>query len=82
MAQDEIRVWYRIPKDDRRITLKDVFEKLEELQKANPADDLFFDGDEFAICSRPKAPSPEHEHERHDHHGGRKKARQTNLPSV
>ena len=36
------------------LTITDLFEKIEEFQKENPDRDVFFDGDEFAICSRPK----------------------------
>ncbi|MFP4169434.1 MAG: hypothetical protein ACLFPN_00915 [Methanomassiliicoccales archaeon] len=36
------------------ITLKEVLKKIEEIQAENPDLDVFFDGDEYAICSRPR----------------------------
>jgi hypothetical protein len=48
------KVLYKIDKKDNSVTLKDVLEKIEELQKKNPDQDVFFDGDEYAVCSRPK----------------------------
>lgn len=67
MADSEVRVWLRIRRDDRSISLKDVFEKMEEIRRKAPDEEVYFDGDEFAICSRPirrpppsghKTPSP------------------------
>ena len=48
------KVLYKIDKMDDSVTLKDVLEKIEELQQKNPNLDVFFDGDEYAVCSRPK----------------------------
>lgn len=48
------KVLYKIDKQDDSVTLNDVLEKIEELQKKNPDQDVFFDGDEYAVCSRPK----------------------------
>lgn len=48
------KVLYKIDKKDDSVTLKDVLEKIEELQQKNPDLDVFFDGDEYAVCSRPK----------------------------
>lgn len=48
------KVLYKIDKLDNSVTLKDVLEKIEELQQNNPDLDVFFDGDEYAVCSRPK----------------------------
>ncbi|MFQ6060192.1 MAG: hypothetical protein ACE5KV_02705 [Thermoplasmata archaeon] len=48
------KVLYRIDRGDDSITLKDVLERIEELQKENPDMDVFFDGDEYAVCGRPK----------------------------
>ncbi len=48
------KVLYKIDKLDNSVTLKDVLEKIEELQQKNPDLDVFFDGDEYAVCSRPK----------------------------
>jgi hypothetical protein len=44
----------RIDRYNPQLTLRDVFEKIQEIQRDNPDLDVFFDGDEFAICSRPK----------------------------
>ncbi len=39
------------------LSLSDVLDKIKELQDKNPDLDIFFDGDEYAICSKPKAPN-------------------------
>jgi hypothetical protein len=52
------KVLYKIDRKDNSVTLRDVLEKIEELQKKNPDQDVFFDGDEYAVCSRPKKKSP------------------------
>jgi len=38
------------------LSLTEVLEKIEKLQEQNPDLDIFFDGDEYAICSRPRQP--------------------------
>lgn len=48
------KIHYKIDKDDKEITVQDVLKRIEEIQKKHPELDVFFDGDEFAICSRPK----------------------------
>lgn len=48
------RIHYKIDKDDKNITLKDVLERINIIQLKNPEIEVFFDGDEFAICSRPR----------------------------
>jgi hypothetical protein len=53
------RVWVRIDRNDPQLTLRDVAERIKQLQRENPDLDVFFDGDEFAICSRPKGEVPE-----------------------
>jgi hypothetical protein len=50
---DKKKIWMRIDKDDHSITLADVADKIREIQQKHPDLDVFFDGDEFAICSRP-----------------------------
>jgi hypothetical protein len=50
---DKKKVWLRIDREDTSITLNDVAEKIREIQEKHPELDVFFDGDEFAICSRP-----------------------------
>jgi hypothetical protein len=37
------------------LSLTEVLEKIKLLQDQNPDLDVFFDGDEYAICSRPRA---------------------------
>lgn len=49
----ERRVLYRINPSDRHLTLRDVAEKIEQLQNDNPELEVYFDGDEFAICGLP-----------------------------
>ena len=44
----------RIDKDDPAISLNDVLARVQEIQRAHPELDVFFDGDEYAICSRPR----------------------------
>jgi len=41
-------------KVDDNITLREVLEMIEEIQKENPDREVFFDGDEQAICSLPR----------------------------
>ncbi len=47
-------VHYRIDKADDSITLEDVMAKIQEIQAEHPDLDVFFDGDEYAVCSRPR----------------------------
>ncbi len=47
----------RIDRYNPQLTLRDVYDKIREIQRENPDLDVFFDGDEFAICSRPKPDS-------------------------
>lgn len=48
------KILYKIDKKDDSVSLQDVLDKIEELQEKNPDQDVFFDGDEYAVCSRPK----------------------------
>ena len=48
------KIILKIDRNDDSITLQDVVNKIQEIQNANPDLDVFFDGDEFAVCSRPK----------------------------
>jgi hypothetical protein len=42
------------------LTLREVLRKIEEIQAEHPELDVFFDGDIYAICSRPrKQPEPQ-----------------------
>ncbi len=52
------RVWVRIDRYNPQLTLREVYDKISEIQKENPDLDVFFDGDEFAICSRPRSDPP------------------------
>lgn len=36
------------------LSLTEVLDRIKELQDKNPDLDVFFDGDEYAICSRPR----------------------------
>jgi len=44
----------KIDKDDPTVSLTDVLAKVQEIQRQHPELDVFFDGDEYAICSRPR----------------------------
>ena len=39
---------------DRDLPLEELMKKIESLREEYPDLDFFFDGDEYAICSRPK----------------------------
>jgi hypothetical protein len=41
-------------------TLREVLKKIEEMQAEHPELDVFFDGDEYAICSRPRKMPAKH----------------------
>jgi hypothetical protein len=47
-------ILYKIDPDDDKLLLKDILKKIEELQRKHPDLDVFFDGDEYAICGREK----------------------------
>ena len=50
------RVHLRIDRDDAAVTLSDVMRKISEIQAKHPELDVFWDGDEYAICSQPREP--------------------------
>jgi hypothetical protein len=61
--EEKVRYWrismdkkieLKIDKNDDSITLQDVINTIQKIQDENPDLDVFFDGDEFAVCSRPK----------------------------
>ncbi|MHB1931998.1 MAG: hypothetical protein ACYCPV_03305 [Thermoplasmata archaeon] len=54
----EKTVHQRIDPNDESTTLEDVLSKISELQRKHPDREVFFDGDEYAICSRPKRLRP------------------------
>ncbi|MDD1746413.1 MAG: hypothetical protein LUQ16_01475 [Methanomassiliicoccales archaeon] len=49
----ETKVHVKISKDGD-MTLREVLRKIQEIQAENPDLDVFFDGDLYAICSRPR----------------------------
>jgi hypothetical protein len=53
-ARPEKTVHLRIDPNDESTTLEDVLSRIAELQRKHPDREVFFDGDEYAICSRPK----------------------------
>ena len=48
----EKRVLVKINKDMTELSLREVLDKIKELQEKNPDMDVFFDGDQYAICGR------------------------------
>ena len=53
----EKRVLVKINKDKTELSLREVLDKIKELQDKNPDMEVFFDGDQYAICGRSrKAP--------------------------
>jgi len=57
-TKPEKTVHLRIDPNDESTTLEDVLSKISDLQRKHPDREVFFDGDEYAICSRPKRPKP------------------------
>ena len=53
-TESEKRIMLRIDPNDESITLKDIMQRIHEIQRQHPDLDVFFDGDEYAVCSRPK----------------------------
>lgn len=51
-------VHLRIDPNDENTTLEDVLSKISDLQRKHPDREVFFDGDEYAICSRPRRAKP------------------------
>jgi hypothetical protein len=52
------KILVKIKKDGSELSLREVLDKIKELQDQNPDEDVFFDGDEYAICARPRKASP------------------------
>ena len=52
-------MWVRIDRHSTNLTLREVHDKIRQIQVENPDLDVFWDGDEYAICSRPKVRSEE-----------------------
>jgi len=53
-TESEKRIVLRIDPNDESITLKDIMQRIQEIQRQHPDLDVFFDGDEYAVCSRPR----------------------------
>ena len=53
-TESEKRILMRIDPNDESITLRDIMQRIEALQREHPNLDIFFDGDEYAVCARPK----------------------------
>ena len=53
----EKRVLVKINKDHTELSLREVLDKIKELQDKNPDLDVFFDGDQYAICGRARKAS-------------------------
>jgi len=50
----EKKIHLKIDRKDPKMSLSYVEEFMRELQAKLPDEEVFFDGDSFAICSRPK----------------------------
>ena len=48
----EKKIHLKVEKEDKDISLREVIEKISEIQAAHPDREVFWDGDEHAICSR------------------------------
>ncbi len=48
------KIHKKIDKHDESISIVDIQEMIREIQEENPDREVFFDGDEYAICSRKK----------------------------
>ncbi len=48
------KIHKKIDRHDSSITLADIEDMIDNIQRENPDREVFFDGDEFAICSRKK----------------------------
>lgn len=51
---EEKKVLLSVDRNDPNITLAEILSKIRELQEQNPDMDIFWDGDEYAICGRKK----------------------------
>src|SRR5947199_10877342 len=54
-TESEKRIIMRIDPNDESITLKDIMQRIQQIQRQHPHLDVFFDGDDYAVFSRPKA---------------------------
>ncbi len=55
MGSDMVKEVFLRLDEHRDMTLKELKEKIEELKRLHPDMDIFLDGDERAICGRPKS---------------------------
>lgn len=53
MRMDKI-IHLKVDRNDETISLREVIEKITEIQAKNPDREVFWDGDANAICSRKK----------------------------
>jgi hypothetical protein len=53
----EKKVHFKVDRDSNDVSLREVIEKMTEIQAANPDREVFWDGDENAICSRKRVTS-------------------------
>ncbi len=45
-------ILHRVRRGDPNVSLADILGMIEEFQKEHPDMDVFWDGDEYAICAR------------------------------
>ena len=45
-------VHLKVDRNDEKISLREVVERISQIQADNPDREVFWDGDEHAICSR------------------------------
>lgn len=55
--QMEKKIHFKVDRKDEDISLREVIEKISEIQAQHPDREVFWDGDEHAICSRKKVTS-------------------------
>ncbi len=48
------KIHKKIDKQDESIGIGDIQDMMKKIQKENPDREVFFDGDEYAICSTKK----------------------------
>ncbi|MFW5945680.1 MAG: hypothetical protein ACOCTN_02250 [Candidatus Natronoplasma sp.] len=48
------KIHKKIDKNDESLTIDDIEKMIKKIQEDNPDREVFFDGDEYAICSRKK----------------------------
>ncbi len=48
------KIHKKIDKNDESLTIDDIQKMIKKIQEDNPDREVFFDGDEYAICSRKK----------------------------